>query len=355
MNVRQVASRRAALKGWPTSCVILALFSFAETPAAQLPAIRVVATGGTIAGATSGDLTAADLVARIPELSKVARITTEDFSRIGSSSMTPDLQHRLARRVNELFASPDAPAGIVITHGTDSLEETAFLLDLLVDSDRPVVFAAAQRPPSEPDSDGPRNLLNAVRVAAASSARGIGVLVTLNEEIHAARDVRKTHAVALDAFKSPGAGGPLGYIDGSHVVIARRPQRRLTLRPASVEPRVELLTLTAGSDGRLILAAAADAQAIVLEVFGRGNMAPVIMQTVTKVREKGVIVVFTTRTRGGRVELSAEAKAAGVISGEDLDGLKARMLLVAALGVTRDRAVLQSYFERLAGTGGQAP
>jgi len=360
MNVRQLSFRRAALKGrttrrraplngWTTSCVILAPFLFAGTAAAQLPSIRVVATGGTIAGTGSGDLSAADLVARIPELSKVARISTEDFSRIGSSSMTPELQHRLARRINQLFASSDAPAGIVITHGTDSLEETSFLLDLLIESDRPVVFAAAQRPPSEPDSDGPRNLLNAVRVAASPQARGAGVLVTLNGEIHAARDVRKTHAVSLDAFKSPDGGGPVGHIDGSHVVIGRKPLRRLTLRPQAVEPRVELLTLTAGSDGRLILAASEFAQAVVLEVFGRGNMAPVIMQAVGKVREKGVIVVFTTRTRGGRVELSAEANAAGVISGEDLDGLKARMLLVAALGVTRDPKVLQSYFERLAG------
>jgi len=350
MNVRQLSFRRAPLNGWTTSCVILTLFLFPATTAAQLPSIRVVATGGTIAGASNEDLSAADLVARIPELTKVARISTEDFSRIGSSSMTPELQHRLARRVNELFASADAPAGIVITHGTDSLEETSFLLDLLIESDRPVVFAAAQRPPSEPDSDGPRNLLNAVRVAASPDARGAGVLVTLNGEIHAARDVRKTHAISLDAFKSPDGGGPVGHIDGSHVVIGRKPLRRLTLRPQSVEPRVELVTLTAGSDGRLILAASEFAQAIVLEVFGRGNMAPVIMQAVAKVREKGTIVVFTTRTRGGRVELSTEARAAGVIGGEDLDGLKARMLLVAALGVTRDPAVIQSYFERLAGT-----
>ena len=112
----------------------------------------------------------------------------------------------------------------MITHGTDTLEETAFLLDLFVDSERRVVFAAAQRVPTEPDSDGPRNLLNAVRIAASPDARGMCVLVTLNSEIHAAADVRKTHAIALDTFKSPGVG-PVGYVDGSHVVISRKPAR----------------------------------------------------------------------------------------------------------------------------------
>jgi L-asparaginase len=318
--------------------------------AAELPKVHVLATGGTIAGGATGPLTGADLVKRVPDLTRVAQVSVEDFSRIDSSRMTPELQHRLARRVNELFGSPEAPGGIVVTHGTDSLEETAFLLDLLVDSNRPVVFAAAQRPPTEADSDGPRNLLNAVRIAASPVARGMGVLVTLNGEIHAARDVRKMHAIALDAFKSPGAGGPLGYVDGSHVVITRGPGRRLTLRPGSVEPRVDLLTLVAGGDGHLIDAAAAGAQAMVLEVFGRGNVPPAVMEAVARARAKGVVVVFTTRTRGGRVELSEDARALGVMSGQDLDGLKARILLIAALGVTRDPVLLQSYFDRLSGT-----
>jgi L-asparaginase len=254
----------------------------------------------------------------------------------------------LALRVIELLASPDAPAGIVITHGTDTLEETAFLLDLFVDSERPIVFAAAQRLPIEPDSDGPRNLLNAVRIAASPGARGLGVVVTLNSEIHAAADVRKAHSIALDAFASPGAG-PVGYVDGMHVVITRKPVRRLTLKPVGVEDRVELLTLAAGSTGRLIDAAAGWAQALVIEVFGRGNVPPVITSAVGRAREKGVIVVYTTRTRGGRVELDNEAKGLGVISGQDVDGLKARLLLIAALPLTRDTAVLQAYFDRLAG------
>ena len=330
-----------------TVMLVGSAFDAAARPSVvELPKVRVIATGGTIAG--DGALGGADLVKLVPELTGVADVSVEEFSRIGSSRMTPELQHRLAVRVNELLASADAPAGIVITHGTDTLEETAFLLDLFVDSARPVVFAAAQRVPTEPDSDGPRNLLNAVRIAASSDARGMGVLVALNGEIHAAADVRKTHTIALDTFKSPGVG-PVGYVDGSHVVISRKPARRLTLKPGGVEDRVELLTLTAGSNGRLIDAAAAWSQGIVVEVFGRGNATPAIMGAVGRAREKGVIVVFTTRTRGGRVEIDHEAKGLGVISGQDLDGLKARMLLVASLPLTRDLATLQSYFDRLGG------
>ena len=316
------------------------------TAAVALPKVRLIATGGTIAGGSA--LTGAELIKAVPGLAGVAEVSVEEFTGIGSSRMTPELQYRLTLRVNQLLASADAPDGIVITHGTDTLEETAFLLDLFVSSDHPVVLAAAQRVPTEQDSDGPRNLLNAVRIAASPQARGFGVLVTLNSEIHAAADVRKLHAVALDTFKSPGLG-PLGYVDGSRVVLARKPIRRLTLKPGGVEDRVELLTLAAGTNGRLIDAAAGWAQGIVVEVFGRGNAPPAVMDAVGRAIAKGVVVVFTTRTRGGRVELDNQARGLGVISGQDLDGLKARMLLVAALPLTRDPETLQSYFDRLAG------
>jgi L-asparaginase len=334
------------VRAWALACVLLQAPPLAGE---DLPRVRLLATGGTIAGGGSGRLSAADLARAVPELGKVAALTLEDFVNIGSSRMTPEIQLRLARRVNEVLSSDPSLAGVVITHGTDSLEETAFLLDLVVSSERPVVFAAAQRPPREPDSDGPRNLLNAVRVAAAPAARGAGVLVTLNGEIHAAREVRKTHAVALDAFQSPG-GGPVGYVDGPHVVLHRRPLRRLALSVESVEPRVDLLTLVAGGDGRLVNAAVdSGAQGLVLEVFGRGNVPPLVLDAVKRAREKQVVVVYTSRTRGGRVEVDGESRRLGVIGGEDLDGLKARMLLVAALGRTRDPALLQSYFERLGG------
>ncbi len=316
---------------------------------AEPPRVHLLATGGTIAGGATGALKAEDLFQLVPDLPSVATLSVEDFVTIGSSRMTPEIQFRLARRIGELFESDAGLAGIIVTHGTDSLEETAFFLDVLVDSDRPVVFAAAQRPPRRTDTDGPRNLLNAARIAVSPAARRQGVLITLNDEIHAALEARKTHSIALDGFKSPGAG-PLGYVDGEHVVFTRRIARRLTLAPETVEPRVDLLTLVAGSDGHLVRAAVeAGARGLVLEVFGRGNVPPAVGEAVLEALERRVVVVFTTRTRGGRVEVGGEASEAGVISGQDLDGLKARMLLVVALGVTREPERLQSYFDRLSG------
>jgi L-asparaginase len=313
---------------------------------ADLPRVHLLATGGTISGGTQ-PLDAAGLKALVPGLSQVATVTVEDVTRIGSSRMTPDIQFRLASRINDLFAHDAGVAGIVVSHGTDTLEETAFLVDLLVKDERPVVFAAAQRPPRETDSDGPRNLLNAFRIATSPAVRGCGALVTLNDEIHAARDVRKTHAVALDAFQSPWSG-PLGYIDGTRVVLKRRPAARVTIPATQVEPHVDLITLTAGTDGHLIDAAVSSgAKGIVVEVFGRGNVPPAVMDSVKSARARGIVVVFTTRTRGGRVELDETARSVGVLGGGDLDGLKARMLLIAALGANADDPTIQKWIEKL--------
>ncbi|MGH9388397.1 MAG: asparaginase, partial [Vicinamibacteria bacterium] len=302
-----------------------------------------------IAGGKEGSLAASDLASLISNLSSVAEVSVEDFSNIGSSRMTPKLQFRLAQRVRALFEERPELSGIVITHGTDSLEETAFLLDLVVPAGKPVVFAAAQRPPSESDTDGPRNLLNAIRIAALPEMGGLGALVTLNDEIHAARDVRKTHAVALNAFISPWVG-PIGQVDSGRVYLYRRPARLLTIAPPRIEHRVDLVTLYAGSDGSTIRqAAASGARGIVVEVFGRGNIPPEAMDAVTEAREKGVVVAFSTRTGGGRVEVGEDAKRAGVVSAEDLDGLKARIVLVLALGAGADADGIASYFRRLAG------
>jgi len=327
--------------------------SLSLAQSAELPRVHLIATGGTIAGGSTGSLKAEDLTKLIPELKEVAEISAEDFTNIGSSRMTPEIQFRLAKRVNGIMESQSDVAGIVITHGTDSLEETAFFVDLLLSSDRPVVYAAAQRPPRMTDSDGPRNLLNAIRLAASQASRDMGVLVTLNDEIHAAREVRKTHSIALDAFVSSTVG-PLGYMDDGRVYFIRRPLRRLQLSVASIEPQVDLITLVAGSDGHLVRAAAdSGAKGIVLEVFGRGNVPPAVMEAVKEVRERGVVVVFTTRTRGGRLALSRTARQLGVVGGEDLDGLKARVLLVVALGETKDLNTFQSYFQRLSGEVGR--
>lgn len=321
--------------------------------ASDRPKVHLVATGGTIAGGGSGSLTADELRELDPEASTIAELSVDDYLTIGSSRMTPELQFGLAKHVEALFDDDPELSGIVITHGTDSLEETAFFLDLLVQDERPVVVTGAMRPPSRADTDARRNLSNAVRLAASPDARGLGVVVALNDEIHAARDVRKQHAFARDAFASPGLG-PLGYFDADNVYLARRPARRFTLHPDTIEPRVRVIRLFAGSDGSQVRAAvAADQRGIVLEVFGRGNVPPRVMDAIRDARKNDVVVVFTSRTGGGRVVLGNDAKRIGVISAEDLDGLKARIVLVAALGSTRDLAQLRTYFRRLSGKLGE--
>ena len=321
----------------------------AQQAATSLPVVHLIGTGGTISGGAGGPLNAADLRAALPGLDRVALVTTEDFVRIGSSRMHPELQFRLANRIAEVFAEQPGLAGIVVTHGTDSLEETAFLLDLLLPAGRPVVFAAAQRAPRAPDSDGPRNLLDAIRVAASPRTRDLGVLVVLNGQIHAAREVEKTHSVALHAFVSPDTG-PVGAVDAGEILLFQTPRRRVHLPASRVQPRVALVRLTAGSDGEAIrVAAITGARGVVVEVFGRGNAPPPVMAAVGAVIEGGVAVVFTTRTGGGRVVLSESQRNLGVISGEDLDGLKARMLLAAALGARRPHDEIAAAFRTLAG------
>jgi L-asparaginase len=336
--------------------ILMLVLSFARSLSASgaVPKVHLLGTGGTISGGAAGSLQAKDLASLVPGLASIAEVSVEDYSSIGSSRMTPELQFGLAGRVRALFAERPDLAGIVITHGTDSLEETAFLVDLLVPAGRPVVFTAAQRPPRETDTDGPRNLANAIRIAASPEMRDLGVLVTLNDEIHGARDVRKTHAVFVNAFVSPW-GGPLGQVDDGHIYLYYRPARRLELTTPRVESKVDLVVLYAGSDGSAIRGAVeSGARGIVVEVFGRGNVPPEVMDAVTEARSRGVVVVFTTRTGGGRVEVSESARRAGVVSGEDLDGLKARVVLVVALGTlgsesSPDLESLRSYFRALSG------
>jgi L-asparaginase len=320
--------------------------------ATELPHVHIIATGGTIAAAGYAGraaLKAEDLLEQVPALREVAQITAEDPITIGSSQITPEILLGLVRHVRKLLADDPGLAGIVITQGTDSLEETSFFFDLMLASDRPVVFTGAMRLPGELGSDGPRNLLNAVRLAASPAARGMGVLVTMNDQIHAAREIEKLHSSAVDAFQSP-ASGPLGYIDEGRIYLTHPPLRRLVLDGDAIEPRVDLITVGIGSDGRLLHAAVdSGAQAVVIEAFGRGNVPKALFDEIVAARRKDVLVVFTTRTGEGRVELMRPMPQIGVLSGEDLDGPKTRVLLIAALAKTHDPALLESYFEKLAG------
>lgn len=312
--------------------------------------IVVVATGGTISmrpdpvtGGLVPALSGSDLVEllRWPE---APPLELDEFAHVPSWDMHGELAFRLALRVREQAQRPGV-TGIVVTHGTDTMEESAWLIDRLLDSDTPVVLVGAQRANSVPDSDGPRNLRNGILVAASPAARGRGALVCFDGEIHAAREVRKVHTSALRAFGSPGYG-PIGSVDGGTVVFRHRPERRPPLPvPAQLVVEVDLIRGYAGWDGRLIRASAASgARAIVLEATGIGNGNLAVLDAVQDVIADGIPVVLCSRCGDGAVAASYargggfDLAAAGVILAGDLAGPKARVLLQLALGAGLDAA-----------------
>jgi L-asparaginase len=305
-------------------------------------AVVVVSTGGTIAmrpdpatgklvPAVSGD----ELLAMLDWPGDPPALELDDFCNVPSFDMHHDLARSLARRVRE---HAQRGQGVVVTHGTDTMEETVYLADrLLPDGLPPVVFTGAQRGAAEKDTDGPRNLRNAIRVALVG-VRGLGAVICFDGAIHAAREVRKVHTSRLDAFDSPGYG-PIGHVDGPQVSLQHRPVRRPPLPDAEGPmPRVDLVRLFAGSDAAFLRAArAAGARAIVLEGTGRGNANAPVVEGVREAIAAGVPVVVASRCLAGRVEPvygrggGKDLAEAGAIFAGDLAGPKARVLVQLAL------------------------
>ena len=325
----------------------------------DLPTVVVLSTGGTIASRTdparSGyvpALSADDLVAAVPAINKVAQIQALQISNISSSDITPGLWLQLSTRLNEVL-SHDNIVGAVVTHGTNTLEETAYFLDLTVASPKPVVLVGAQRPASDPDADGPRNLLDAIRVAASPEAAGKGVMVVMNGQINAARDVTKTNTSQVETFRSLEFGA-LGIIDVEAIRFYRSPLRRQTvvanLRAAL--PRVEIVATYAGADGRSIrsLVRDGDVDGIVVAGLGLGGVPSAVFDAIEEARMKGIPVVIGTRVPTGRIfPLAAtkgsalSLKAIGCVLADNLSPQKARILLMLALTLTHDSARLQDF------------
>ena len=325
---------------------------------AQLPRVVVLATGGTIAsrfdpaiGALAPAATGADLVRAVPGLDKIARVDVEQIANIGSYDMTPDIWRNLSRRTNALLATNDV-AGVVVTHGTDTLEETAYFLDLTVTSSKPVIVVGAQRASSYFDTDGPRNLLNAVRVAISPEAVGKGALVVMNGQINAAREVTKTNTIEVETFKTLEFGA-LGVADLSAVRFYRAPLRRQTI-PLSDGPlaRVEIVSQYAGADGRVIslLLQQGGMGGLVIEGFGLGHVTAGTLDAIKQVRARGIPVVLSTRVYTGRVvplyARDVETQQLGCIRADNLSPYKARILLMLALTRTTSTEELQKYFDR---------
>ena len=273
----------------------------APQSAVDAPRVRLVATGGTISNRTGGRLTAEELVKAMPGVERYARPEFEQFSNVASSELTLDQWLRLARRINELFSAESGLAGVVVTSGTDTLEETAYFLNLTVHSDKPVVVVGSMRNPSTLGYEGAANLLEGFRVAASADARGKGVLVVLNDEINAAREVTKTDALRLNTFQSRGYG-VLGVVDADRVVFYRAPVKRHTsqsefdVSSLAVLPRVDVVLVYQGAEGDLIRAAAdAGAKGIVIAGAGAGATSGTQQAGIDYALKKGVFVVTTTR------------------------------------------------------------
>lgn len=324
-----------------------------------LPRIALFLSGGTIdsVGTDRLDLawyfendqrlTPAELLARVPELGDVAEVDQVPFKRLSSGGITPVDWLELSRALqHQLDGSAD---GAVVTHGTNTLEETAFFLHLALNTDKPVVVTGAMRPASALSSDGDLNLLNAFRVAAGPSSRGKGVLVVLNDSIFGARDVTKTNTFRVHTFQSRGTG-PLGYTDSDgRIIWYGQPVRRrggFDVAHLADLPRVDVVLTYAGADGALIDAAvAAGAQGIVSAGSGAGRPTPAEDQALDRARAKGVVVVQASRTGSGRVARSPKLRARGIITADDLLPWKARILLMLALARTQDPEEIQQLFE----------
>lgn len=323
--------------------------------------VQVVTTGGTIAsrvdpatGAVVPSVRAEELLAQVPALREVAEIRFEELGLTSSWNVTPAHVARWARRIRELLADGTV-AGVVVTHGTDTLEETAFALDLLWEGSAPIVLTGAMRNPSETGPDGPRNLLAAVRVAADPGARDVGVLAALHDEVHAARLVTKSHTTALDAFSSPRVG-PVATIDGS-IWWRWRPVRGPHLRQCDPEPRVHLVKMAAGMDPLLVEALVErGTRGLVVEGSGAGNVLGEWEPPLRALVDRGVPVVLTSRTGAGRVVPAYGGPGGGrhlvelgLIPAGDLSGPKARVALMFALGAGLDLAGVRELFARLGG------
>jgi len=346
-------------------CITMAVFAWpvyaagAAGDSPDRPGIVILATGGTIAGVApsatetkdykAGVLNVESLLRSVPGIGAVARITGEQVANIDSSQMTDKIWLTLANRVSELLARKDVD-GVVVTHGTDTMEETAFFLNLVVKSVKPVVLTGSMRPSSAISADGPLNLLNAVVLAASPEARGKGVLVALNERICGARDVTKTSTTAVETFSSRELGC-FGYVLDKKVTFFQQPVKRHTVKSeftvqglASL-PRVDILYGQAFESADLTEASVkAGAKGIVHAGLGNGGMYSAVKAALKNAAARGVVVVRSSRTGSGIVTPYADYDKLGFIPAGSLNPQKARILLMLALTKTADLKEIQRIF-----------
>ncbi|ECO9654549.1 type II asparaginase [Campylobacter jejuni] len=321
--------------------------------------IAILGTGGTIAGfidstiATTGYAAGAIdidvLIKAVPQIRDLADISWEQIANIDSSNMCDEIWLRLAKKIAKLFA--EGIDGVVITHGTDTMEETAYFLNLTIKSDKPVVLVGAMRPSTAISADGPKNLYNAVALVVNKEAKNKGVMVAINDKILSARGVVKTHSLNVDAFSSPDFGD-LGYIvDGkvffyNNVTKAHTKNAPFDVSKLTSLPKVDIL-YTYSNDGSAIAAKALfdnGTKGIVVAGSGAGSIHEDQKNTLKELIKQGLDVVVSSRVAAGRVAVSDADKKLGFISAEDLNPQKARVLLMLALTKTSDPKKIQEYF-----------
>lgn len=322
--------------------------------------IAVITTGGTISmrfdaalGGAVPAVSGEELLEMVPGLRDIADLELIEFANIPSCHLTPDTMFELCHVIQATLGRPDIE-GVVVTHGTDALEETAYMSDLWVQSEKPVVFTAAMRNNSEMGCDGPRNIISAVRVATSEDARGGGTLVVFNGRVLTARDTIKMHTSNMDAFRSPTLGS-IGLVDDDAVVIFRKSMVRESLHPESIVAQIELLRVYGGMDSEFVTWSLKHGhKGLVVEAMGQGNVPPALVPGLQAWLDAGKPVVLVSRCPEGRALDTYAYEGGGkqlhnmgVIFGEDLTGQKARIKLMLALGITSDVEKLRGMFEYL--------
>lgn len=356
---------------------LLAIMFLASTMAfaQELPNVYILATGGTIAGSGSsstnsqysaGQVAIGTLLDAVPQIKDIANVEGEQVVNIGSQDMSDEVWLVLARRINALLGRSDVN-GVVVTHGTDTMEETAFFLSLVIDSDKPVVLVGAMRPSTAMSADGPANLYNAVVTAASPASKDRGVLVCMNGRVYGAADVTKTNTTSVETFQSPNSG-PLGYIHNGEVFYYHAPERAcrdfvdyvhkgtllnetrtpyFNIEGLSSLPKVGIAYGYSNVEGDVVeMMVEKGYKGIVYAGVGNGNIHSNVFPELEKARREGVVVVRSSRVPSGATTLDAEVddERYGFVASWGLNPQKARVLLMLALTKTSDWKHIQEYF-----------
>lgn len=320
--------------------------------------ILIVFTGGTFSmkiddetGGAVPHFSGNELLQMIPDASQIAEIETYDFGKYPGPHVAPELMLQLSKKIRK-FLSDNRYDGVIVTHGTDTLEETAYLLDLTIKTEIPIVVIGSMKNSSEPDWDGPKNLLDAIHICLSENSKNFGVLVCLNGEINAASEVTKIYSDSVDTFQSLDFGS-LGFVQNGRVIYNRLPRKLEILESDNINTNVDLITVYAGMDEKFFkFSADSGVDGIVVEALGIGNVPPKAFTGIKYAVEKGIPVVLVSRCPAGETDYVYSYEGAGVhlhnlgvLFSDFLNGQKARIKLMLALGKTKDMSALRKLFE----------